>query len=93
MSEAPKEGLFNSIVDLEKTKEALNGWDGTPHRPPDIHIRAWWIDPYWYVSSTDGVKLVMSGQDIETDDELQWCINEHARLLREVQLPDEEAKE
>lgn len=81
MTDGANRDKGNGIASLDAIKNMLGGWDGAPRTPPDIMIRAWWIDPYWYVSSTDGKRLVMSRDEILTHEDLQWCVGEHVRLL------------
>lgn len=72
----------NVIMPEGEFQKQMGGWDGTPHREPDYRIEAYWIDPYWYIATTDGIHRVVSQDQIITDEDLIWCAGEHIRILR-----------
>lgn len=93
MSEMPShnsiqsEANLKAVLDAMPEMRALHGaeWDGCPKTPPDITVRAWWIDPYWYVATSDGVHRVTSTPDVTTDEALMFTAGEQVRILL---LPD-----
>lgn len=82
---------LNSVVVEKDWHEMLGGWDGTPQVDPTYRIEVYWIDPYWYVATSDGTHRVVSQDKVITDDDLIWSVGEHIRLLRlpQYRKPDE----
>lgn len=55
---------------------------GTPEVEPDYTIRAWFINPYWYVVTSDGITRVTSDDKVRNDEDLVWSVGEQIRILR-----------
>ncbi len=73
--------MINTVHDEQQLLAAFNGWNGAPQGPAHITVQVWWIDPYWYVSSSNGLFRVMSQDQVTTDDRLVFTAGEHVRLL------------
>lgn len=71
----------NSISSEATLKEVLGGWNGEPHREPDYTMKAWFIDPYWYIVTTDGIHRVIANNEHMTYEDLIWAVGEQMRIL------------
>lgn len=87
---------WNSVVEEKPWLEAINAapimqgvtppnWDGMPQSPPDLWMKAWFIDPYWYIVTSNGTFRVISNDQNTTDDDVIFTVREQVRLLL---LPD-----
>lgn len=80
-------GKHNSISKEADVLEAIKkmtgqeDWDGNPRSEPDYTIKIWWIDPYWYICTSDGVHRAISNDENITHEDLIWCVGEQMRLL------------
>ena len=92
---------YNSVTKEEDIPKVIKqmmgeeGWDGNPRREPDYIMKAWWIDPYWYVCTSDGVHRIISNDENLTHEDLIFCVGEQMRLIlldeirKNVSKPDE----
>lgn len=78
---------YNTIVEEAKIPLVIDafgagtGWDGNPHTIPDYTMKAWFIDPYWYVVTSDGIYRAISNDQTITLDDLVYTVGEQMRLL------------
>lgn len=77
-SENPK---YTSVIPEGNIQAQFGGWNGEPKRDPEYTMRAYFIDPYWYVITTDGTHRAISDDNIETLRDLIWCVGEQVRIL------------
>ena len=71
-----------TVVREEAINEMMKEQPSFPLVAPDYTIRAWFIDPYWYVITTDGTHRAISDPSVTTDEDLIWCVGEQVRVLR-----------
>lgn len=88
----------NSISEEASVRGAIKAmtgnddWDGNPKSEPDYVMKAWWIDPYWYVCTSDGMRRVISDPNVLTYEDLTWSVGEQMRILTLEQFRKEVSK-
>jgi hypothetical protein len=78
-----EEKNWRSILDdmAKDTGATPEHWNGEPLRDPEYLIKAFFIDPYWYVTTTDGTHRAISDDTVVTLADLMWCVGEQVRIL------------
>lgn len=69
------------ILEAVRTMSGQEDWDGNPRTTPQYTMKAWWIDPYWYVMTTDGAHRVVSNDQVRSIEDLVECIQQQIRIL------------